>query len=388
MSEFLFLIFQNAIFFAVGDRCITKVTGDEGICKISSDCPVVEEQAKRGVDLTTCGVYQLVTPIVCCPVDNFDTPRRQERPEPDPLIIFPDDEQPNGNTDLRISERKCEEYSSAITGIVQAIPLVTNTEPISLSVEKCDYNSVPLIVGGEPAEAGEFPFMAAVGFNSNEQKWRCGGTLISDRYVITAAHCTFSRDAGKPTVVRLGDLDLTTRSDGSEHKDYKITNIIVHPAYEYPKKYNDIALLRTETKIQFTRFIRPACLYTKNEIPDVLATATGWGRTDYAAENSDRLRKVTLDIYDNNLCSKTYQKEKDLPNGVSSNMLCAGEIKGGRDTCQGDSGGPLLITKEGNRCKFYIIGVTSFGKSCGQENTPAVYTKISRYVDWIERTIW
>ncbi|KAJ8945606.1 hypothetical protein NQ314_009133 [Rhamnusium bicolor] len=360
--------------------CVCASTGDDGVCKISSNCPVVEQQAKRGIDPTLCGFYQLVTPIVCCPSDNFGS-------KPDPLT-FPEDlpgTTIESNNNIRISEKKCEEYSKAVTETVIVLPLVTHTEPIRINVERCDYNSVPLIVGGEPASLGEFPFMAALGFNSEDQKWRCGATLISDRYVLTAAHCTFTRDAGSPKIIRLGDLDLTSNHDGSEHKDYDVAKVIVHPDYKYPHKYNDIALIQTTERIIFTKFIRPACLYTKEEILLSSGVATGWGRTDFAGENSDKLRKVTLNIYERDKCAKTYQQNKDLPLGITSNMLCAGELRGRQRYM---SGGPLLITKVGNQCKFYVIGITSFGKSCGQQNTPAVYTKVSEYVDWIEQNIW
>ncbi|KAJ8923479.1 hypothetical protein NQ315_010057, partial [Exocentrus adspersus] len=387
-----------------GDKCEVRPTRDIGRCEIS--CPEVEEQAKLGRDVTLCGYYQLVNPIFCCPIDSinkqeidrFDNDRfkpqpsyrpevdRNNQPDADPLI-FPDDPDIVGNNNIGISQQKCEEYSKQFSEVVQALPLVTNIKPISFEIEKCDYNSVPLIVGGEPAAVGEFPFMAAIGFNTEDQKWKCGGTLISDRFVLTAAHCTSTR-FGPPTLIRLGDLDLSTSSDGLEHQDYDIEKILRHPDYRYPLKYHDIALIKTIQTVEFTKFIRPACLFTNKMIQQPSGVATGWGKTDFAAENSDKLMKVTLNIYNRDRCQKTYQNDKNLPRGIVSSMLCVGELQGGKDTCQGDSGGPLLITEAGNQCKFYIIGVTSFGKSCGQVNTPAVYTKISSYIDWIERTIW
>lgn len=87
--------------------------------------------------------------------------------------------------------------------------------------------------------------------------------------------------------------------------------------------------------MRFTKFIRPACLYSKNRIAQSKAIATGWGKTDYlAADTNNRLLKVVLNIYDNKECSETYKRNKNLPDGIRPNMLCAGELKGGRDTCQ------------------------------------------------------
>lgn len=192
-----------------------------------------------------------------------------------------------------------------------------------------------------------------------------------------------------PKIVRLGELDFTSDDDGSVYADYTVHRIIVHPKYRYPLKYYDIALIKLKDQVKFTKYIRPACLYNKEPIEYSQAIATGWGKTDYVAtEISDKLLKVSLDIYNTDHCVKTYKKEKNLPNGILDNMLCAGDLAGGKDTCQGDSGGPLIVTKKGNHCKFFLIGITSFGKSCGQENTLAVYTKVSEFIPWIEGTIW
>nr|XP_023023062.1 complement C1r subcomponent-like [Leptinotarsa decemlineata] len=404
---FIWIVYSSVVA-QVGDKCTVGHSNQVGDCKIISHCPQAEEEAKIGIDPTLCGFFELTTPIVCCGVNSNPQPNElmpessipNSQPSSDksqvnelsrPDFVFPDHHSSshissNGFTGL--SEAKCEEYSKGVTSVVQVLPLVTYPNPINFTVPKCDYNSVPLIVGGQPASAGEFPFMAAIGFNTTDQPWRCGGTLISERYVLTAAHCTFTSDAGPPSVVRLGELDLSTDKDGSEHRDYAVSKVVLHPEYEYPWKYNDIALLKTYSKVIFTKFIRPACLYTRTDIEYNTGVATGWGRTDFAGENSDRLMAVTLNIFENERCYRTYQSNKDLPKGITSSMLCAGELKGGKDTCQGDSGGPLLITKEGNQCKFYIVGITSFGKSCGQVNTPAIYTRVSEYIPWIEQNIW
>lgn len=189
----------------------------------------------------------------------------------------------------------------------------------------------------------------------------------------------------RPTIVRLGELDMNTDDDSAV--DYKISAIINHPKHIRKYDYFDIALLKLETKIKINKFIRPACLYNKAQIYQSKALATGWGHTAYGATKlNPQLLKALLEIYDNKKCALIYKTNKRIPNGITDNMLCAGDSKGTNDTCQGDSGGPLIISPKGKHCKFFLIGVTSFGKGCG--TVPSLYTKISDFVPWIEETIW
>ncbi|GLV39372.1 snake [Carabus blaptoides fortunei] len=379
----------------VGTRCILPVTGDQGVCKLVSQCSSAIEQSKVGIKPVICGRYYN-EPIVCCKEDFIDVenngnlfPNKQGSNGPGDGFIFPDSIRPS-TSKQRICEKKCTEYSKLLVRVVQAIPLVTNPEPITAVVPKCDYNSIPLIVGGTPAEPGEFPHMALVGYRNyeNEIEWNCGGTLISELYVLTAAHCTHTR-LGQPAVIRLGELNLASDNDGSEPKDFEVAQVIRHPKYRQPEKYHDIGLIRMSRPVDFNKFIHPACLWTKFIVNQNKTIATGWGHTEYAGKRSDILQKVALDIIENNKCGTFYNDvQRQLPRGVQSTMMCAGSLEGSKDTCQGDSGGPIQITNHENQCLFYIVGITSFGKGCGSANSPAVYTRVSEYLDWIENTVW
>ncbi|RWS07284.1 hypothetical protein B4U79_00192, partial [Dinothrombium tinctorium] len=162
--------------------------------------------------------------------------------------------------------------------------------------------------------------------------------------------------------------------------------LVIHPSFsnETGKYANDIALLHTTKQMNLyptVRNINSICLPNQNEEYRGRAEASGWGQIDNEGTTASRLMAVDLTVYDDEVCEEQYD-EFD-----GKIMLCAGNLSGGKDSCLGDSGGPLIISKSGFA---YLIGIVSFGprdRSCGRENTVAVYTKVSHYVDWINRTI-
>lgn len=162
-------------------------------------------------------------------------------------------------------------------------PLLVNPTPVKKEVPLCDATT-PLIVGGDVAKPGEFPSMAALGYSddfSSDTKWRCGGTLISDRYVLTAGHCV-KGNSGRPNVVRLGESNLATRNDGANPVDYRISEIVTHPSYSIGGHYYDIALIKLSERVEFNMNIRPSCLWQTQSISSTKAIATGWGSTGYS----------------------------------------------------------------------------------------------------------
>jgi len=242
-------------------------------------------------------------------------------------------------------------------------------------------------VGGQDAKADEFPHQAAIGYpNFNgEISFNCGGSLISDRFVLTVAHCEKS-DRQSPTIVRLGDLNLKIRDKGLPEIDVPIERFINHEAYNRQTKENDIALIKLSQSVSFTKSIRPACLHQTEAIGKAKAVATGWGYTEYGGQTSDILQKVQLDIIGNQQCRDFHNNRKDY--GIFDSQICAGVIEGGNDTCGGDSGGPLQVVL-GDECVFSIIGLTSYGsRFCGIKNSPGIYTRVSSYIDWIESNVW
>ncbi|CRL05183.1 CLUMA_CG018098, isoform A [Clunio marinus] len=249
------------------------------------------------------------------------------------------------------------------------------------------------IVGGEEAIVGEFPHMTAIGSTEGEKIfWICGASLISEKFILTAAHCVSRRTLTLPELIaRVTDQKLNRNNEEIQPYDFGIKKIIVHPDYRSRLKYNDIALMELDKEAIFSIDLRPACLYQSSEVEETVGQAIGWGATSYAGQYSDKLLKGDLNFVSNFECNKSYNEEPDhLPYGIISSQVCAGDSSRQRDTCQGDSGGPLQVLKyrkEDYKVYYEIIGITSFGQFCAS-GSPSVYTRVSSYLDWIEGIVW
>ncbi|CAK1553226.1 unnamed protein product [Leptosia nina] len=380
----------------VGDLCTVKHTNVLGVCTPGNRCVSAREDLKNnGINPTVCSnTFDGI--VVCCRDGSsiLNTSTRAKLPDRRPVWS----NTPNKNK-MRLSDRKCEEYSRGVIQTVDFIPLVPDPDPLHISAAKCDYNKVDLIVGGETTSPGEFPHMAAIGWvndNTNSYEFLCGGSLISSRFVLTAAHCTkvARRNPDTPSIVRLGDQNIDpVVEDNASPVDVIIKSIISHPDYKSPSKYNDIALIELYTDVDFEAHIRPACLWTK---PDFnghqKAIATGWGVIDPTSrtpETAKDLQKVSLSLLPNSYCDALLKDSKNRHwRGFVESQMCAGELRGGKDTCQGDSGSPLQVAAKENQCVFHIVGITSFGRKCAQTGKPAVYTRVSSYLDWLESVVW
>ncbi|XP_040164367.1 uncharacterized protein LOC120900872 [Anopheles arabiensis] len=243
---------------------------------------------------------------------------------------------------------------------------------------------LPLPAFGRPAYLREFAHMAAVGWTGENGKidWNCGGSLIWENYVLTAAHCTADDNNAAPDVVRLGDINLDDDSDDKYAQQLKIVEIIRHPEHRFSSRYHDLALLRLERNVTLHDTVAPGCLWNDEEIPFPSMEATGWGSTGFGQAKTPILLKVSLSLVPKSTCDQQYRKgDRGLRQGLQDYQLCAGDIK--MDTCPGDSGGPLQMKLLANaKMTPFIIAVTSFGSVCGQ-STPGVYMKVSPYIPWI-----
>ncbi|XP_053692147.1 uncharacterized protein LOC128740611 [Sabethes cyaneus] len=263
-----------------------------------------------------------------------------------------------------------------------------------ISLDDCHLRYYRYGDGGEAAPAfaspvylKEFAHMAAIGWTlpNDTISWKCGGSLIWENYVLTAAHCTL--DNGQPPdVARFGDINIFSDEDDQFAQQLKIVQVIRHPDYKFSLSYNDIALLRLEKNVRLHETVSPACLWIDSEVRFSALEATGWGDTGYAQDRTPSLLKVTLKPTTNKKCSEFYDSSiRILRDGLKETQLCAGDEL--MDTCPGDSGGPLQIKLLHNgKVSPFLVGVTSFGTACGTA-TPGVYTKVSSYYQWILQTM-
>jgi len=234
------------------------------------------------------------------------------------------------------------------------------------------------IVGGEETEVNEFPWQVAMFF---ELFFACGGSLISDRWVLSAAHCIVDPDVTKYLLV-LGDHDLTINTETAELA-MGVEKIIVHKKYENNKQFNnDFALLKLDGVIDWSMYpnIRPVCLPSDSGLfGGATATVSGWGATA-TANVSPQLQKVDVKVLLNKQCKNDYGY---APADISKKMICAAVPEGGKDACQGDSGGPLVTADESNN--YLLIGVVSWGEGCADANYPGVYARVTTALRWITK---
>lgn len=242
------------------------------------------------------------------------------------------------------------------------------------------------------AAPGEYPHMCALGFRSENGQvdYKCGGSLISENFVITAAHCA-NFTGQQPSKVRIGDLNLMVEEHNLEPQIREIKKIYVHSEYKTNSYYNDIALLELMEEVDLTEFVRPIRLWSRPTYPFLLAYAMGYGSTDFAKERTNRLTNLNMTIIPNDECNVQMPKSPEAQNGILASQICARDFAQNRDTCQGDSGGPLQLNIRGrrrrNRLHYHLIGITSYGLFC-RSGYPSIFTRVYSYLDWIENIVW
>ncbi|CAN7937923.1 unnamed protein product, partial [Ixodes hexagonus] len=247
------------------------------------------------------------------------------------------------------------------------------------------------IVGGKDADPVEFSWQISLRRKlpliNTDRGHTCGGSIISEQYVVTAAHCVdglFTFPSNYKVMV--GDQNINQKDE--TEGDFEIEKITKHPDWDRDTLNYDYAVLRLKTPLDFNgqqKHLMPICLPEKDQsFEGQNCTASGWGLTKNRLEGgkslSAQLQKADLPILAHNVCKEYYEQFNEVHDNT---MICAGPPEGGKGVCQANSGGPLQCARPDGR--YVLAGATSWGVVCAAEKRPGVFAKISPQVDWIKQ---
>ncbi|XP_050420473.1 clotting factor G beta subunit-like [Adelges cooleyi] len=356
-----------------GDICkrSREPTQPHSVCRRLKDCGVVHEQLKKNIYPRICS-YSVLDLVVCCPypLKKVNTTK----------VTQPPVKSSPGKSNSAI--RKCSEYKNLPFDLLSLGYHEENTD------KDKNLNEVYF---------KEFPHMALIGYGETKSAitWDCGGSLISNRWILSSALCEkIGRSNNFARWVLLGLIN-TDWIDGEDLKTnlYEIEKRVVHKNYRSTSIYNDIALFRLNRDVEFSETIRPVCLNVDPLFKPSTVTATGWSpNTTVDGRGTKRvkiLQKTTLNTISDSECNSIYANDENqqLVLKISDeSQICTKYVE---DTCISDTGGPLQVKNAGGDYTTYTqVGVTSFGKTCGYKDVPSVYTRVSAYISWIEENVW
>uniref|UniRef100_A0A3Q2ZBQ1 Coagulation factor VII, like n=1 Tax=Kryptolebias marmoratus TaxID=37003 RepID=A0A3Q2ZBQ1_KRYMA len=230
----------------------------------------------------------------------------------------------------------------------------------------------PRIVNGQICPPGQCPWQVSPTLWSNA--FTCGAIVLSDLWILTAAHCVHM----KPIAI----FHVTMREKTEQQR--RVLKVVMHSSYNHSTYDSDLALLKLHRPVKLGSYVVPICLPARNssfiQTLSLIrqATVSGWGRLLQFGSPARYLQRLVVPRVHSQECRLHTQLN------ITKNMFCAGRRSGGQDACEGDSGGPLVTRYKKT---WFLTGVVSWGKGCARENMYGVYAKVSNFLDWIENTM-
>ncbi len=272
------------------------------------------------------------------------------------------------------------QVSIAQADIVTSVDRSFGSEPFREAVAKYLDKRTEKIVGGNEAVEGQFPWQVSLGVSwiaSPASAHFCGGSILGERWIVTAAHCV---DGNTPDsiIVTYGTTELTGAT-----KRVNVDSILVHSNYVSAQDGSDVALLALREALVLDGSIASRIDLLKSSDADALlpdgapVETAGFGTTDQGGNLSSRLLFVEVPKVARSICNAPLSYDGD----IKEDMLCAGLDAGGKDSCQGDSGGPLSVRASDGTAR--LAGIVSWGEGCAQPLKFGVYASAVFHGDWI-----
>ncbi|XP_050362965.1 trypsin-7-like [Nymphalis io] len=243
-----------------------------------------------------------------------------------------------------------------------------NSDVLGKSHHKSSQTDGGKIVGGYETTIESFPYQAYLLLEKGDQYYQCGGSIINEYTILTAAHCLTGISK---VYVRTGSS--VAGAGGTMSVSYNFTQ---HPNYNSQTSDYDVAIVRPYTPIKLDGKKTKAVQLAKKGsaiAPGTKVVVSGWGTTSENGDTSDDLMAVEVPTVSNEQCRRSYRT-------LTVRMFCAGVPEGGKDSCQGDSGGPAVSKASGIQ-----LGIVSFGTGCARKGYPGVYTRVATVRDWIKK---
>uniref|UniRef100_A0ABK0M2D0 Coagulation factor IX n=1 Tax=Rattus norvegicus TaxID=10116 RepID=A0ABK0M2D0_RAT len=327
-----------------GDQCESNPCLNGGICK--DDINSYECWCQAGFEGRNC---ELV-PFPCGRVSVAYNSKKITRAE----TVFSNTDYGN-STELILDD---------ITNSTILDNLTENSEPI---------NDFTRVVGGENAKPGQIPWQVIL---NGEIEAFCGGAIINEKWIVTAAHCL---KPGDKIEVVAGEHNIDEKEDTEQRRN--VIRTIPHHQYNATiNKYShDIALLELDKPLILNSYVTPICVankeYTNIFLKFGSGYVSGWGKVFNKGRQASILQYLRVPLVDRATCLRSTKFS------IYNNMFCAGYREGGKDSCEGDSGGPHVTEVEGTS---FLTGIISWGEECAMKGKYGIYTKVSRYVNWIK----